>query len=142
MTIKMKRFDKSLPLPEYKSVGAAAFDVYARTSTTISPKKVSLVPLNIAIELPKNHFALLAARSSLFKKGLMMANSVGIGDEDFCGDNDEYHAPLLNFSDEDVTIEKGERIAQIIIMSREKIEFEEVERLVGKNRGGFGSTGR
>ena len=84
---------------------------------------------------------MMAARSSLHKKGLIFANGVGIGDRDFCGNNDEYHAALYNFSDNPVSIERGERIAQGIIKKYDKADWEEVDDLGNKNRGGFGSTG-
>ena len=141
MKLKVKRFDKSLPLPEYKTNKAAALDLYARVDTVISPREIGYVPLNIAIQLPQDHWALVAARSSLHKKGLMMANGIGVGDEDYCGDNDEYQAILLNFTDGDVAVKKGERLAQLIVLPREKLEIEEVEKLGNKDRGGVGSTG-
>lgn len=142
MQIKIKRFDKSLPLPEYKTSGAAAFDLYAREEMVIRAGKVGYVPLNIAIDIPDSHWALVSARSSLHKRGLMMANGIGVGDSDYCGDNDEYMAALFNFSDEDVVVEKGERIVQMMILEREKIELSEVDKLGNKDRGGYGSTGR
>lgn len=142
MKIKIKRFDQSLPLPEYKSKGAAAFDLYVREKTLIPARQVKLVPLNIAIELPPNYWALVSARSSLHKRGLMMANGIGVGDEDFCGDNDEYRAALFNFTDEEVVLEKGERIVQMMILERERAIFEEVEKLGNADRGGYGSTGK
>lgn len=142
MTIKIKRFDTNLPVPEYKSAGAAAFDLYAREETKILPRQTALVPLNIAMQLPKGYWALLCARSSLFKKGVMMANGIGVGDEDYCGNDDEYRAALFNFTDKEVIIEKGERIVQMIILAREKAKFKEVKILSKKNRGGFGSTGK
>lgn len=141
MKLKIKRFDQTLPLPEYKTDRAAALDLYARVETIIPPQKISYVPLNIAVELPKDHWALLAARSSLHKRGLMMANGIGVGDEDFCGDNDEYRAVLFNFTDQEVVVKKGERIVQLIILSREKVEIEGVVELGNKDRGGIGSTG-
>lgn len=142
MHIKIKRFDTTLPMPAYKTDGAAAMDLYARENTTIEPGKVVLVPLNVAIELPADHFVLLSARSSLHKKGLVPANGIGIGDADYCGDQDEYKAALLNFSSQPVTIEKGERIVQMLILPREKVEIEEVAKLGHPDRGGFGSTGK
>jgi dUTP pyrophosphatase len=142
MTVKIKRFDTSVPLPQYKSAQAAAMDLSARETVVIEPRQVGYVLLNIAIELPPQHWALVAARSSLHKKGLMMANSIGVGDEDFCGDGDEYKAALWNFTDTAVTVEKGERICQMIIMPREQVELVEVDNLGNKDRGGFGSTGR
>ncbi len=141
MKLKIKRFDKSLPLPEYKTDKAAALDLYARVDTIIPSREVGYVPLNIAIELPLDHWALVAARSSLHKKGLMMANGIGVGDEDYCGDNDEYKAILLNFSDKEIMVKKGERLAQLIVLPRERVEIEEVEELGNKDRGGVGSTG-
>ncbi|MEO8581803.1 MAG: dUTP diphosphatase [Patescibacteria group bacterium] len=141
LEIPIKRFDTSLPLPEYKTAGAAAFDLYARISVVIQPRSVGYVPLNIAIQLPPDHFAQMSARSSLHKKGVMMANGIGIGDADFSGDGDEYQAALFNFSDKTVTIDKGERIVQMIILKRDSITFKELMHFDTKNRGGFGSTG-
>lgn len=142
MQVKIKRFDKTLPLPEYKSSGAAAFDLYAREETTVFAGRVVLVPLNIAIELPTGYWALLSARSSLHKMGLSLANGIGVGDEDYCGDNDEYKAALFNFTDKSVTVKKGERIVQMMILEREKAVLKEVDSLRNKDRGGYGSTGR
>lgn len=141
MNITFKRIDTTLPLPAYKSAKAAAFDLYARLTITIQPHQVGYVPLNIAIQLPHNHWALLAARSSLHKKGVIPANGIGVGDEDFCGDNDEYQAALLNYTDKPVIIERGERITQMIILPREQVDLVEVAQLGNDDRGGFGSTG-
>ncbi len=141
MRIKLKRFDPELPLPGYKSAKAAAFDIYARETVNILPHTVALVPLNFALELPSEHWLLLSARSSLHKKGVMLANGIGVGDEDYCGDNDEYQAALLNFTDSAVIIERGDRILQGIVLAREKVELEEVAQLGNDDRGGFGSTG-
>lgn len=141
-TIHIKRFDVSLPLPEYKTAGAAGFDLYAREEISIPTHEVGYVPLNVAIQLPAGMWALVAARSSLHKKGLMMANSIGVGDYDFRGDGDEYKAALYNFSDQPVVVEKGERIVQMIIMSQHKVQFVEKENFKTADRGGFGSTGK
>jgi len=141
MKIRIKRFDKSLPLPEYKTSGAAAFDLTARISLEIPPRKVGYIPLNIACETPEGYFLLLAARSSTHKKGLILVNGIGIGDPDFTGDEDEYAAAYLNFTDNTVQVEAGERIAQGMFVKFEKAEWEEVDSLGNKIRGGFGSTG-
>jgi dUTP pyrophosphatase len=141
MRIRIKRFDKSLPLPEYKTPGAAAFDLASRISVEIPPRTVGYVPLNVACETPDGYFLLLAARSSTHKKGLMLANGIGIGDPDFSGDADEYTAALYNFTEKPVRIEAGERIVQGIFVKLEKAEWEEVESLENPTRGGFGSTG-
>lgn len=142
MHVHIKRFDASLPLPAYQSAKAAAFDLYARQDAVIEPRTVALVPLNIAIQPPANHWVLLAARSSLFKKGLMLANGIGVGDEDYAGDEDEYKAALFNFTDQPVTIKKGDRLVQALILPRQKMELKEVTTLAAKSRGGFGSTGQ
>ena len=123
MKVKIKLFDRSLPLPEYKSAGAAALDLYSRLDLSIDPGTVVYVPLNVALQIPENYFVLMSARSSLQKKGLMMANGIGIGDYDYRGDGDEYQAALYNFSQEPVLIEKGERLVQMIVLPREKIEL-------------------
>jgi len=140
--VDIKRFDLDLPLPEYKSSGAAGIDLYARLSITIAPHQVTRVPLNIALGLPPGYFALLTARSSLHKKGLMMANGVGIGDYDYRGDEDEYQAALYNFSDQPVTIERGERIVQLLILPIDRVQFTEKSSFSHPSRGGFGTTGK
>ena len=142
MKVKIKLFDQSLPLPEYKSSGASALDLYSRLDLNIEPGTVVYVPLNIALQIPENYFVLLSARSSLHKKGLMMANGIGIGDYDYRGDGDEYQVALYNFSKKTVSVEKGERLVQMIVLPREKIELEKLEVFTSTNRGGFGSTGR
>lgn len=141
MDIRIKRIDKTLPLPEYKTAGAVAFDFLVREAITIPAKKVGLAPLNVCIATPEGHMLLLAARSSLHKRGLMLANGIGIGDQDFRGNGDEYHAVLYNFADEAVTIARGERIVQGVFKPIAKCSWIEVEDLESENRGGFGSTG-
>ncbi len=133
--------DITLPLPEYKTAGAVAFDLFARRSVTVLPKGVVRVPLNVALEPPEGFMLMLAARSSLHKKGLMLASGVGIGDRDFSGNEDEYHAALYNFSDKEVAIERGERLVQGIFKAYENAEWQEVDDLENKSRGGFGTTG-
>ena len=98
MNIKIKRFDKDLPLPQRQTEGAAAFDLTAREAVAIAPGTVGYVPLNIAVETPPDHFLLIAARSGTHKKGIMMANSLGIIDPDYSGNDDEIKAAYFNFS--------------------------------------------
>ncbi len=141
MKIKIKRFDKKLPLPEHKTAGAAGFDIGAKERVEIFPGKTESVFLNIAVEIPEGYFLLLAARSSLHKKGLAMRNGIGIIDSDFRGDSDHMKAVLFNFSDAPVIIERGERIVQGIVIPFVRGEWEEVCEMPNKTRGGFGSTG-
>ncbi len=138
--LRIKLFDTSLPVPAYQTPGSVGFDLYAREETIIPPGEIRLVPLNIAIELPPQHWALLAARSSLQKKGLILANGIGVGDSDYCGDNDEYRAALWNHSTTGVIIAKGERIVQMLILPYTRPEFGLVTHLGHTDRGGFGST--
>lgn len=141
MNIKIKRFDKTLPIPEYKTQGAAAFDLYSREDVEINPGEVVLIPLNVAVEVPKGHFALLVNRSSTFKLGITCVNGLGIIDSDYCGDNDECKFPALNYTKEKVTIEKGTRCCQMLILPVEQVNIEDVEHLNNTDRGGFGTTG-
>lgn len=142
MNIKIKRFDKSLPIPEYKTEGAVAFDLYSREDIEIKPGEIVLIPLNIAIEIPKGYFALLVNRSSTYKLGITCVNGLGIGDQDYCGDNDEYKFPALNYTKDIVKIEKGTRCCQMLILPVEVVNIEEVEHLENSDRGGFGTTGK
>ena len=142
MEVRIKRFDKTVPLPAYKTEGAAAFDLCAREQVEILPKEFKYVPLNVAIETPPGYFLLLVARSSTHKKGIWMANGIGIGDSDFSGDQDQYQAVYYNFSDKPVLVEKGERIAQGLIVKREAVQWQEVETMPNKTRGGWGTTGK
>lgn len=142
LQVIIKRFDTDLPLPKYQTAGAAAFDLYAREQTTIPAGKVGYVPLNIAIQLPKGYWAQVSARSSLHKRGLLLANGIGVGDWDYRGDGDEYKAALLNFSDQEVVVERGERVAQMMVLPVQQVSFIEQDHFDTDDRGGFGSTGR
>lgn len=142
MEIRIRRFDTSLPLPEYKTEGASAMDLAVRESGVVPASKVATFGLNIAVQPPAGHFVLLAARSSLHKRGLVLANGVGILDEDYSGNEDEYKVVLHNVTDTDVQIERGERVAQMIVMPYDRVTWNEVEDLGTPNRGGFGTTGR
>jgi len=139
--IQIKRLDKKLALPEYKTEGAAGFDISTRETIIIQAGKLSIIPLNLVIKVPKGHFMLLCARSSTYKLGLTMINGVGIIDSDFCGNDDEFKFVVQNFTDKPVKIEKGMRIAQGIFVKFTKAKWQEVNKMTKKNRGGFGSTG-
>ncbi|MEN9342103.1 MAG: hypothetical protein RIQ54_359 [Candidatus Parcubacteria bacterium] len=141
MDIRIKRFSKDVPLPEYKTHGAAAFDLSSRERVVIECMQVGSVPLNVAIETPVGFFLLLASRSSTHKKGLMLANGIGIGDPDFSGDADEYRAVFFNFTSNTVVIEPGERVAQGLFVPVTHASWIEVPSLRPDSRGGFGSTG-
>lgn len=100
-----------------------------------------MIPLGVAIELPKGFEALLLPRSSTFKRyGIIQTNSIGVIDESYCGINDEWKMPV--YAVRDTIIPKNTRIAQFRILEHQpKVHVVEVCELSGKNRGGFGSTG-
>lgn len=141
MRVRIVRVDKTLPLPEYKTEGAVAFDFYARENTFIQPNTVQPVPTNLIIEVPKGHALIIAARSGLEKNKGLMLKAIGIIDQDFHGPADELIVRVHNFTDSPVAIERGERIAQGLIVPIEKAEWEEVEKIKEESRGGFGTTG-
>lgn len=142
MEIRIKRFDKELPTPARQTAGAAAFDLTAREAVTIEAGKIGYVPLNVAVEIPMGYFLLVAARSGTHKRGLMMANGIGIIDSDFRGDGDEIRGVYYNFTDAPVTVEKGERIAQATFVPILDFSWREADALGNADRGGFGTTGR
>jgi len=142
MKVKIKRLDKTLPLPVYATNGSVGFDLYARLDTTINPGEIKVIPANVIIEIPNGYALKLYARSSTPKKhGLFLANSVGIIDQDYCGPEDELGLNVYNFRDMPVTIKRGERIGQGVFTKIEKVGWKEVDIIDNKTRGGFGSTG-
>ena len=141
MQFQIKRIDKSLPMPEYQTSGAVAFDLYSRVDLDIPAKSIVYIPLNVIVKVPQGYFLLVAPRSSTHKKGLMMGNNLGIIDQDFCGEADEIKFIGYNFTDQSVQIKKGDRIAQALLIKIEKCEFAETEQTSQTSRGGIGSTG-
>ncbi len=141
MKLQIKRFDKTLPLPSYKTAGAVAVDLCSRVDMIIEPKQIAYIPMNVAIKIPDGYFIMQVPRSSTHKLGIMGVNGIGIFDLDYCGDNDEYHFAAYNFTDKAVTIEKATRLCQLLLIKCENLEFEEVESMGNADRGGFGSTG-
>jgi len=140
MKVKIKRIDKSLSLPEYKTLGAIAFDFYTREKTVIGPKETGRVPSNYIIETPQEYALIIKDRSSTAKtKGLII--TAGVIDQDYCGEKDEILIQFYNYTDKEIVIEKGERLAQGIFFKIEKGEWQEVENMKKQSRGGFGSTG-
>lgn len=140
MKIKIKRIDKELPLPEYHTAGAVAFDLYSRINATIQPKSLERLPTNIIIEIPMGYMLEIKDRSStLKKKGLLV--STGYIDNDYCGESDEILLQVYNLTDREVIIEKGERLGQGVFVNVEKGEWEEIEKMSDNSRGGFGTTG-
>lgn len=105
-------------------------------------RRFALIPLGIAMELPQGYEAHVVPRSSTFKNfGVIQTNHMGVIDESYCGDNDQWFMPVLAIRDTEIHV--NDRICQFRIMEHQPvISFEECNTLNGTDRGGFGSTGR
>ncbi len=141
MKVVVTRVDTTLPLPEFQTAGAVAFDIYSRIDLILTPKQPTLVPSNLIIVVPEGHALILAARSSLSKRGLRLSNGVGIIDQDFHGPKDEVQLLVYNFTTDPITVKKGERLGQGLIVPVVRAEWEETAPLKQQSRGGFGTTG-
>jgi dUTP pyrophosphatase len=117
-------------------------DLRAAETVVMKAGEYRMIPLGVAMELPKGYEAIIAPRSSTFKKyGIILANSIGIIDEAYKGDNDEWN--FLAYATRNTKIHKNERICQFrIIQHQPLIHLQEVESLGNEDRGGIGSTGR
>lgn len=143
MEVQINRLDQTIPLPAYQTAGSSAFDICAREDTTIKAKEINLIPSGLIIATPPGYALIISARSSLAKKkGLMLSNGIGVIDNDYCGPEDEIKISVYNFTDQDVTVQKGERIAQGLFLKNEKCQWVEKPIDTDKSRGGFGSTDR
>lgn len=130
-------------LPAYQTPQSAGLDLKAniQDAITISPLKRVLVPTGLFIELPQGYEAQIRPRSGLaFKHGITVLNSPGTIDADYRG---ELKVLLVNLSDADFVVERGERIAQMVVAKHETIEWQLTEYLSDTQRGagGYGSTG-
>ncbi len=142
LRVRIHRLSPSISLPRYESDGAAAFDLAASADTIIQPGQVALVPTGLVIEVPAGMFLGIFARSSTpLKRGLMVANGVGVVDSDYCGPGDEVKIAVLNFSPSPVHVAAGDRIAQGILLPAPRVVWEEADTITTDSRGGFGSTG-
>lgn len=161
MKIRIKYFEGATKLK--KIIKGNWIDVYANKDVFVKEGERAMIPLGFALELPKGWEAHLAPRSSTFKTwGIIQTNSVGVVDDTYIGDNDQWHMPvycLKGKPDEErqevlevnqsverecqgTWIKKGDKIGQFRIMEvMPEIEFEEVESFGNADRGGFGTTG-
>ena len=161
MRIRIKYFEGATRLKKIKK--GNWIDVYSNKDTFVKEGERAMIPLGFALELPQGWEAHLAPRSSTFKIwGIIQTNSVGVVDDTYIGDNDEWHMPVYclqgkhtekysAISEEEKSddierrgtwVKKGDKIGQFRIMEvMPEIEFEEVESFGNINRGGFGTTG-
>ena len=141
MRVRVTRTNPSVPLPAYSTAGAAAFDLAAAETVDVPPGQIRLIGTGLVIGVPDGHFLAVLARSSTpLKRGLVVANGVGVIDSDYCGSDDEVKVQVLNVTASTVTVTRGDRIAQAIVLAAPRVEFDEVE-TTAPSRGGFGSTG-
>jgi len=141
MKVRIKRVDRSLPLPVYETQGSVGFDILCREDTAIGPKSVGRIHSNVIVKVPEGYALVVALRSSTpAKKRLLCPHGIGIVDNDYCGPDDELQVQVYNFSEAPVKVERGEKIAQGVFVKVERAEWDEVESLSEKSRGGFGST--
>jgi len=142
MRLKIKRLDSTVPLPTYGTNEAAGFDLAASQDVRVAPGQIALVPTGLVIEVPSGHFLAIFARSSTpLKRGLMVANGVGVLDPDYCGPNDEVKIQVLNISGAEVQVKRGDRLAQGVVLPASRVSWQEVNELREVTRGGFGATG-
>ena len=143
MKVKIKLIDNTLPLPEYQTPGAVAFDLYSRIDLEIPAKSIAKIPTNLIVQTPPGYLLSIITRSSTAtKKGLSLLQGYGIIDQDYCGPTDEILYQVYNFTDNPVTVERGERVGQAAFLRVDQAEWEEVVEMTGPNRGGFGTTGK
>ncbi|MBW7954951.1 2Fe-2S iron-sulfur cluster binding domain-containing protein [Candidatus Gracilibacteria bacterium] len=126
----------------YETPGACGFDFKCVGEHIFEPGEFKLVETGTVVEVPVGHVLQIVPRSSTYKKhGLIQVNSVGIIDRDYAGDNDTIKFPYMNMSGQRQIIEDGTRIGQGLLVKIEKADFEVVESMGNKDRGGFGTTG-
>lgn len=141
LPVQIKRLYDDVSVPEYKTSGAVAFDIAVREEVIINPGETKILSTGLIVKVPEGYVLIVANRSSNVKKRLMLANNIGVIDQDYCGPNDQLYLGLYNFGTDPYTTQIGERLAQGLLMPIERAVFEEVSDIEDKNRGGFGSTG-
>ena len=142
--ILVKKFDKNIKLPSYKTSGASGMDLMAfiKSKITINPGNTAMISTGISLAVPKNYEIQIRPRSGLAaKKGISVLNTPGTVDSDYRG---EIKIILINFSKKSFIVNSGDRIAQMILCPVAKGKIKEVKNLprTVRGKGGFGSTGK
>lgn len=140
--IKIKYFTDKIEKLTYIEGKSDWIDLRAADDVILKKGEFKLIPLGIAMELPKGYEAHVVPRSSTFKNfGIIQTNHQGVIDCSYCGDNDQWFMPVLAVRDTEIHV--NDRICQFRIMENQPvIEFDEVQSLSSSDRGGFGSTGK
>ena len=141
LTIRVKYFSDKIGKLEYIEGKSDWIDLRSSGDVSLKKGEFALIPLGIAMELPEGYEAHIVPRSSTFKNfGIIQTNHMGVIDNSYCGDNDQWYFPALAVRDTE--IKTGDRICQFrIIENQPTLTFEECDHLQGSDRGGFGSTG-
>ena len=142
MKIKIKYFSDKIDKLKFIDGKSDWIDLRSAERVELKKGDYKLIRLGVGMELPKGYEALVVPRSSTFKNfGILKTNSIGVVDESYSGNNDEWKFPVLAMRD--TLIEVNDRICQFrIIRHQDAFTFEEVEALKEVDRGGFGSTGK
>lgn len=140
--IQIKYFTDEIERLTYIDGKSDWIDLRAAKEMDLKAGQYAMIPLGVAMKLPEGYEAHIVPRSSTYKNyGLIQTNHMGVVDESYCGDNDQWHMPVYAFRD--TVVHVNDRICQFRIMEHQpKIVFEEVEALSAPDRGGFGSTGK
>jgi len=142
--ILVKKFDKNVKLPTYKTSGSSGMDLvaYIKNKITINPGKIATIPTGIALAIPKNYEIQIRPRSGLaVKKSISILNTPGTIDSDYRG---EIKIILINLSKKPFVVKSGDRVAQMILCPVARGKLKEVKNLprTTRGKGGFGSTGK
>jgi dUTP pyrophosphatase len=140
MLLKVKKLKEDAKIPVYSTEGAAGLDIFSAEEIEIPPGEWRVVGTGISIELPEGFEAQVRPRSGLALKGITVLNTPGTIDPDYRG---EVKVILFNVSNKSFKVEKGMRIAQLVISKFERVKVEITDSLSDTKRGegGFGSTG-
>ncbi len=139
--IRITRVHPEAELPAYKTTGAVAFDLPLVEDLTVPARGSAKGRTGLVFQIPEGYGLFLFARSSTFEKtGLMLANSVGVIDQDFCGPTDEVLVNYWNTTDQEIRLAKGTRLAQGAFLPILRATWQEGD-AIGEARGGFGTTG-
>lgn len=141
-TIKIRYLSDKIEPLTYIAGKSDWIDLRAAEDVEMKAGDFKLIPLGIAMQLPKGYEAIVAPRSSTLKNfGITQTNSIGVIDETYCGDNDQWYFPAE--AKRDTVIHAGDRICQFRIFEHQpQLVFEPVSALGNNDRGGIGSTGK
>lgn len=140
--IQIKYFSNEIEKLTYIGGKSDWIDLRAAKEMKLKAGDYAMIPLGVGMKLPEGYEAHIVPRSSTYKNfGIIQVNHMGVVDESYCGDNDQWHMPV--YAMRDTVIHVNDRICQFRIMEHQpQILFEEVETLNAPDRGGFGSTGK